>query len=112
MTIVDALNKKNGTTAQTISEAVGGYNGMTIVDSLNILHKCVISTDIPDSVDLLGKVTSDLQENVTIMSGKFHGTLHYVTGYTGFSGDKTEQEGYYVALHFALEGADSIKDLL
>lgn len=96
MTIVDVLNKKNGTTAQTISEAVGGYNGMTIADSLNILHKCVISTDIPDSVDLLGKVASDLQEDVTIMSGKFYGTLHYVTGYTGFSGDVEEQQGNYL----------------
>ncbi|MBR3236844.1 MAG: hypothetical protein IKF99_08375 [Oscillospiraceae bacterium] len=37
-----------------------------------------------------------------------NGTLHYVTGYTGFSGDPEEQEGNYLALHFEAEGATSI----
>lgn len=36
------------------------------------------------------------------------GTLHYVTGYTGFSGDAAEQEGNFLALHFEAEDATSI----
>ena len=36
------------------------------------------------------------------------GTLHYVTGYTGFSGDPAEQEGNYLAIHAEDETATSI----
>ena len=36
------------------------------------------------------------------------GTLHYVTGYTGFSGDPAEQEGNYLAIHFEDDSASSI----
>ena len=36
------------------------------------------------------------------------GTLHYVAGCTGFSGDPAEQEGNYLALHFEDEDATSI----
>ena len=32
-----------------------------------------------------------------------------MTGYTGFSGDAAEQQGYYIVLKFAHEDADSIK---
>ena len=46
---------------------------------------------------------------VFIVDGKVFGTLKYVTGYTGFSGRADEQEGYYLALHYECEGADSIK---
>ena len=31
------------------------------------------------------------------------GSLKYVTGYTGFSGDEAEQSGHYLALHIASE---------
>ncbi|MBO7451822.1 MAG: hypothetical protein J6U54_15870 [Clostridiales bacterium] len=52
-----------------------------------------------ESDDLLGKNCSDLQENIRVSAdGTFTGTLHYVTGYTGFSGDPTEQEGNYLAI--------------
>ena len=36
------------------------------------------------------------------------GTLKYVTGYTGFSGDPNEQEGNYLVLHCESDDADSI----
>lgn len=75
----------------------------------NQLAVYTIDADIADSVDLLGKKASDLQEGVFIVDGKVFGTLKYVTGYTGFSGRADEQEGYYLALHFEYEGADSIK---
>ena len=75
----------------------------------NELAAYTIDADIEDSVDLLGKKASDLQEGVFIVDGKVFGTLKYVTGYTGFSGRADEQEGYYLALHYECEDADSIK---
>ena len=75
----------------------------------NELAAYTIDADIEDSVDLLGKKASDLQEGVFIVDGKVFGTLKYVTEYTGFSGRADEQEGYYLVLHFACEDADSIK---
>ena len=52
---------------------------------------------------------SDLQEDVTIgENGEVCGTLHYVEGYTGFSGDPEEQEGNYLAIHFEDATATSI----
>lgn len=42
---------------------------------------------------------TDLQTGITVGSDSVSGTLKYVTGYTGFSGDPAEQEGNYLALH-------------
>lgn len=56
--------------------------------------------DIADSVDLLGKVASDLQEEIELSDNKLIGTSKYVTGYTGFSGNASEQSGNYLAIHF------------
>ena len=58
-----------------------------------------LDANIGASVDLLGKVVSDLQENITISNKALTGTLKYVEGYTGFSGDPTLQEGNYLAIH-------------
>ena len=58
-----------------------------------------VSADIPASTDLLGKYVTDLQSNIVIGSDSVSGTLKYVTGYTGFSGDVSEQSGNYLALH-------------
>ena len=57
-----------------------------------------ITGDVPASVDLLGKHSTDLQTGVTITGTDITGTLKYVTGYTGFSGDVSEQSGNYLAL--------------
>ena len=52
---------------------------------------------------------TDLQEDVTVgANGEICGTLHYVEEYTGFSGDASEQEGNYLALHFEADDATSI----
>lgn len=59
-----------------------------------------VDADIADSVDLLGKVASDLQSDIAIASNALTGTSKYVTGYTGFSSDVSEQEGNYLVLHF------------
>ena len=64
---------------------------------------------IPDGVSLLGKELTDLQSGVSVGAETIGGTLKYVTGYTGFSGDPAEQEGHYLALHIDTDvEADSI----
>ena len=57
---------------------------------------------------MLGKSVSDLQTGITVGNNAITGTLKYVTGYTGFSGDPEEQSGNYLAFHCAADGADSI----
>ena len=47
------------------------------------------------------KTVSELQSNVVVAGDTISGTLHYVTGYTGFNGSEPlEQEGNYLALKF------------
>ena len=58
-----------------------------------------VDADIAAGTDLLGKHVSDLQENLTIGDDYISGTLKYVTGYTGFSGDVEEQSGNYMVIH-------------
>lgn len=58
---------------------------------------------------LFGKSVSDLQSDVVITSAGISGTLNYITDYTGFSGDVSEQKGNYLALHVdTKEPVDSI----
>lgn len=53
-----------------------------------------------------GKPASELQTGVEVGETGITGTLHYVTDYTGFSGDTEKQSGNYLALTFdATEGA-------
>lgn len=53
------------------------------------------------------KKVSELQSDVRVNSNAISGTLHYVTGYTGFnSSDAEEQEGYFLALDFDWEPTD------
>ena len=66
-----------------------------------------LDTDIGASEDLLGKVVSDLQSNIAIANNAITGTLNYVTGYTGFSGDSDLQSGNYIALHVSDVPADA-----
>ena len=108
-TIMEALGGKGG---QTIMEVLGGQGGQTIADVIsekeidikdNPLAALAMDFDISDSIDLLGKVASDLQEDMIVnAAGKVTGTSKYVTGYTGFSGDPAEQEGNYVAFHISV----------
>lgn len=51
---------------------------------------------------------TDLQEDIEIGEDGVTGTSKYVTGYTGFSGDVSEQSGNYLALHFDAPGASKI----
>lgn len=56
-----------------------------------------VDPDIAVDFDLLGKVVTDLQEDVDVGTGVILGTLHYIDDYTGFSGDPEEQVGHFLA---------------
>lgn len=66
-------------------------------------HKFLISlsidADTSGETDLLGKSVTDLQTDIVVGTDSITGTLKHVTGYTGYSGDVTEQEGNFLALH-------------
>ncbi len=67
--------------------------------------------DVPDSVDLFGKVASDLQTGVGLNIAKtgINGTLKYVEGYTGFDPSNPElQEGNYIVFHAAVPDVDGV----
>lgn len=49
---------------------------------------------------MFGKLVSALQSDVEVDESTITGTLFAVTGYTGFSGDPSEQSGHYLALKF------------
>lgn len=72
-----------------------------------------VESDISSSVDLLGKIVTDLQEDIEVGTDAITGTLKSVSGYTGFSGDVSEQSGHYLALHCeATEGATITVELI
>lgn len=48
-----------------------------------------------------------MQSGIGVGDNDIAGTLKYVTGYTGFSGDVSEQSGNYIALHIDTDAEDS-----
>ena len=57
---------------------------------------------------------SDLQSGITVGAAGISGTLKYVTGYTGFSGEEEPQSGHYLVVHCDTgeDAADSISVML
>ena len=49
-----------------------------------------------------------MQSGVSVEDNEIYGTLNYVTGYTGFSGDPALQEGNYMALKFDTDDEDDV----
>lgn len=100
-----------------IQETPGNVNPVILKQKLdkyvetktNPLYNYTVDADIAADEDLLGKTVAELQKNVKIVDGIVYGTLLFVEDYTGFSGNPKEQNGYYVALHFAYDGATAIK---
>ena len=62
------------------------------------------------TANVLGKLVSELQSSdVTVGDSEITGTLHYVTGYTGFHGsDPLEQEGNFLALKINATTAEGL----
>ena len=67
-----------------------------------------LSADIETSVDLLGKIITDLQSEVTVSGDTISGTLAYIDDYTGFSGDAEEQVGHFLAVKCTADEGDTI----
>lgn len=66
-----------------------------------------------ESEQLLGKYVSDLQSDVIFDGTYIEGTLKYVTGYTGYSGDPDLQKGNFLAIKVdATAGATVTVELL
>lgn len=64
----------------------------------------------PDgTTNILGKSAKDLQKDVEVGKESIWGTLHYVQGYTGFSGNTDQQNGNYLALNLKPVEGTSIK---
>lgn len=58
------------------------------------------------STTVLGKLVSDVQQNVYVNDNSIQGTLKYVSNWTGYSEDPEENSGYFVVLKYeASEGA-------
>jgi hypothetical protein len=101
--VISAISKHfGGGTSQTIAGSFEELSKVSGSIGPNPLSALTVDADISDSVDLLGKVASDLQSDIAITDGVVTGTLKYVEGYTGWSTDPAEQEGNYIALHFAV----------
>ena len=66
-------------------------------DTLTLFH---------GSQTLLGKQVSELVgDDLTVKAdGSVTGTFHHVTGYTDFSSEPDEQEGYYFPFHLTKTG--------
>lgn len=63
-------------------------------------------TLFPGSQTLFGKQVSELVgDDLTVKAdGSVTGTFHHVTGYTEFSSEPDEQEGYYFPFHLTKTG--------
>lgn len=55
-----------------------------------------------------GKEVDDLQSNIEINSDSIMGTLRYVTGYTGYSGDPNLQSGNFLSLDLSATPVDAV----
>lgn len=59
-----------------------------------------VEANVSDSVDLWGKVASDLQSDIAISGNNVTGTLNYIDDYSSAFGPG-EDSGNYICLHFA-----------
>ena len=97
----EVFGEQDGNSIAVYDKASIESNVLTLTPTLvsSFDPELITDVEIGASEDLLGKVISDLQEDVEILEDKITGTLKYVTGYTGFSSDPELQEGNYLAIH-------------
>lgn len=99
--VLVALEDGDPTGAMTIAEGVHAMWEKEGGPGENPLKALVVIGDFEATTEqLLGKSLSDLQTSVEIDMDTctMTGTLKYVTGYTGFSGDEELQKGHYLAI--------------
>ena len=71
----------------------------------------VVATD--PTTTRYGKLVSALQDNIIFHDDYVTGTLKYVTGYTGYSGDASKQSGYFLAFDVtATDGATTTVQMI
>ena len=93
--------------------ANGTYDVTQYASATGLVGLNTKTVGLSGSVDLLGKTADDLQTGVEVSNGAITGTLKYVTGYTGFSGDAEEQEGNFLALKVtAVDGCTITVELI
>ena len=69
--------------------------------ALEMTYSAILGVDAETPTTVIkGKAVSTLQEDIVVNDKFIKGTLHYVTGYTGFSDVTAEQEGNFLALKF------------
>ena len=69
--------------------------------ALELTYSAILDMEAEDpTTTILGKAVSALQSDVIVNDKFVKGTLHYVTGYTGFSQNEALQSGNYLALKF------------
>lgn len=66
-----------------------------------------VDADVSDSVDLFGKVASDLQEGVAISGSGISGTLKYIDDYSSAYGSGMDS-GNYLVLHAEVPGVEGV----
>lgn len=82
-----------------------------VIESSESMYLDIDAED--DDDHCYGKSVDDLSSGLVVNDDHIQGTLKYVTGYTGFSGDPAEQSGNYLALKFdAPAGATTTVELL
>ena len=82
------------------------FSAIILEEAINVTMD-VEPTD--PSTTRYGKEVDDLQSNIEINEGsqQIVGTLRYVTGYTGYSGDVAKQSGNYLALDVSATPAEA-----
>lgn len=69
--------------------------------ALELTYSAILEVEAEEAATVIkGKAVSTLQEDVIVHDKYIKGTLHYVTGYTGFSNVTAEQSGNFLALKF------------
>lgn len=110
MPIVDEIRAKvrrAGGSAKRVETIESGLKELNRA-AVNPLSGLLVDATIGGSVDLLGKVVGDLESGIEVLGNKIRGTVHYVTGYTGFSGVTEEQSGNYLALYYRVPDVSGV----
>lgn len=95
--VTDYTYVPSGALATTDEEVVVSYGGKSASVSITV-NPAITVAAVTGSVNLLGKQPSDLQSSIVIGTDAISGTLNYVSDYTGFSSNVSEQSGNYLAL--------------
>lgn len=100
-TLISPTGTKTITANGSVDVTEYASANVNVAATLNVAVAPIASNET-----VFGKTVSDLQDNVAIAEGSITGTLLYVSDYTGFSSDPSEQSGHYLALKVtAITGA-------